>query len=746
MDDDKKHKGITPPQEPPKEADAKSAAPNSAPPGVNPAPNSAPAQKPGLSREEWDKSYKPQMWSDSAGGRLAIRTFSRGILGAMFFTAGGLWARRQLKGGINSRPYNAKDMTLQEIVFEDKSLLKGIAKIIDTCIGEPIEHTVNFFYPNNQRYTNGLRATHFKPTKYSKNYQHDGIGDIPGRSLGEEAVFVTWDFFVMSIGDALGRDIAGWVDPAQRKKWMESLGDEHGNFKWPETVSALCSNMWRYVSYNGGEDWFVAIPYVYFVRSQRHAMDRLSPGYGFESDISLNASSLKVNNQSIPYRVSGSYSMEAMLDYQSRFTVYNIGTLMYRELYDKIGNAIYGNNVNLYGAPDAPVDPNRSLWDKAGDVAKWVARSAIKGVICMTPAVPFFSITRATQNRENAVFIDPNTNSAMAFVGNDGERHFVKANSIETHDHGITRTTPVFYSRLDYSKAADGYFDRTQPMDAQKANPSAYPPVGEFDPYAYRHNLIENGFSALGRFGQDVSRSMDGIANKIDNNLAGPGLRTFKRFLGLRCDPGVIKGTNIKIGPESLKSFTRSFAKASMSYTPYMYMKAETARLWDSGKTDLALERTIDGAAKFDWKEFRAGLGETFDAILHRPFVDPVREAEAQRRILVDTSAADAMTDEEAGILHRQQIGEMEQFAQREKKADELFKPFAEGIDAAAKKHNITPRPAANLPWQERVVKGRDELETGKVVSTRHAPQSHSDREEMRKLLEEVQPPTNSVH
>lgn len=720
MEEEKKKPGTTPPDDPQKVA-----------------VDTSMAAKSEISQEAWDKAGEPKMWSDSAGGRLAIRTFSRGILGAMFYTAGGLWARNQLKGGINSRPYNAKDMTFKEIVFEDKSVLKTLAKIIDTCVAAPIEHTVNFLRPSTQRYNNGLHATHFKQTKYEKNYNYGNIGNIPGRSLGEEAVFVTWDFFVMSVGDALGRDIAGWVDPVQRKQWMDKLGDEKGNFKWPETVNALCKRVWRYVSYNGGEDWAVAIPYVYFTRAHRHLMDRISPGFRFESDIALNASSLKLSTASQPYRVAGSYSMEAMLDYQSRFTAYNIGTLMYRELYDKIGNAIYGKNVNLYGAPDAPVDPNRSFADQTGDVLKWTARSIAKSIICMTPAVPFFSLFRATQNRENALFIDPEQNRAMAFMGNDNERHFVKANSIGKGEDGITRHTPVFFSKLDYSKHADGYFDRTQPMDAQKANPSAYPPKGEFEPYKYRHNIVENAFSTIGKWGQECSRLLDKPTARLEAKF-GSKLDVFKHTLGLRTERGYILGSatarnmrGMPVSPDSLSSFTRSFSKASMAYTPYMYMKAETARLWDSGKTDLALERTIDGAAKLDWKEFRAGLGETFNAILHRPFDDPLREAEAERRILVDSSAADSMTTEESQQAHKQQVRELEGFIEREKAVRNMRDP-------------ITPRATDNLSWRERAVQGKQE--NGVAMTTKHTPKSHSEREEMRKFLEEANPITPSIH
>ena len=55
-----------------------------------------------ITQEDWDKAHKPQAWNETAGGRLAIRTFSRGIMGAMFFTAGGLLAQRMMFGQRNA--------------------------------------------------------------------------------------------------------------------------------------------------------------------------------------------------------------------------------------------------------------------------------------------------------------------------------------------------------------------------------------------------------------------------------------------------------------------------------------------------------------------------------------------------------------------------------------------------------------------------------------------------------------------
>lgn len=732
--------------------------------GTSAAPDKNQEKAPDFSKENWDKSEKKEPWNSTAAGRFAIRTFSRGVMGAMFFTAGGHWARKMLpKDNVANHPYrkyNAVDTTFSDTINQ-RNPLQFIAKTIDTFAGAPIAGTVNLWGGS------GLRATHFKPNKYQSYYPKEvfpgydkvlkpynmkqtpqgELGKVYGRSLGEEATFLTWDFFCASIGDAMGRDIAGWFDPAVKKDWM----DDKGNVVFPKAVESLCKTAWRYVSYNGGEDWAVAIPYAYFVRGHRALMDKVSPGYRYESDISLNASSLKMSHLASPHQVAGSYALESMIDYQNRFTVYNIGTLMYRELYDKAAHALRGEHVNLYGAPDAPVDPNKSFMDKTSDVLKWMARSAVKGFICMTPAVPFFSITRATQNRNRALFIDPSRNAAMGFLDKDGKPHYVEAGMVEAlsktgrAEHGLTMNTPISYShfipdghdgvgQLSPMHTSSGGIER---FSAQMGNPIARP---GFDYYALRHNMVENFFSRMGRIGEQVARSFDGIAGSVDRSAQVGGIGQKIKWLG-----GLMPGDPARgIAGDNFSRFTRSTLNASMSYTPYMYMKAETARLWDTGKMDYAIERMIDGATQFKWGEFKAGVGETWNALLHKPFADTAREAEAKRRIKIDSSAADAETREDAEQAHRQQIREIEKYRFRKEQAEALHKPFAEGMEEVAKKHNIKPREDVNLSWRERAMQGK--AENNQVVSTENTPKNHADREEMRKFLEEAKPLTPSVH
>jgi len=733
MTEEKKEFGAIPPQETQKASSAEPAA-NSATQTAAPADAN---QKPDLSKEAYDKSYKPEPWSATPQGRLAIRTFSRGVMGAMFFTAGGLWARRFMfghtEGGVNQSLHSWETRynptkTFGQII-EEKNPFQFVAKTIDTFIGTPIEKTVNLFHGD------GVRAVHFRPTQYK--YMHPEKGEYFGRSLGFETMMVTFDFFCASIGDALGRDMAGWIDPGVKQSWT----DDKGNIKWPETVKAMTNSAFRYVTYNGGEDWAVAIPYVYFMKMQRNWLDKKSPGFGIDSDAGLNGGGSKIRQfgQDPHYNVVGSYNLEGIFDLQTRFTVYNMGTLLYRELYDKVEKAWNGKHVNLYGDPLAAPDPNKSFIDKTVDVGKWMIRGMVKGFINMTPATPFFWITRGMQSKHRAMFIDPDQNAVISFRDGRGRGHYLYANDSGnpmTQAEGYSNQSPVHFAQFDpAANHGNGAVIEHPSMPPEIGNPSArseWVPKG--GAYRKRHNVMENAFSSIGSAGHEFSMKLDPVANALEN-LPGFLKRPLKGMLGLRASKD-----------EKFTRFTKPYINAAVSYTPYMYMKTETANLWDHGKMDLALERTIDGLFQGNWDEIQSGAGEVGNALLHKPLLDPEREKLAQYRVKADSSASDSFTQEDAAISQGHMLKSQAAYDLSAEASKAAHAPFAEAIDKIAKENNIKPKSAVDIPWQERVIKGREGLEAGQTVSTRHAPQAHADREEMRKLLEEVSSPSNSVH
>jgi hypothetical protein len=212
---------------------------------------------------------------------------------------------------------------------------------------------------------------------------------------------------------------------------------------------------------------------------------------------------------------------------------------------------------------------------------------------------------------------------------------------------------------------------------------------------------LQKTFDRIGSTQHSAAQLLSQDAKWADNHL--PLRNNIKSFLGMS-------------PTTSFKRFTHPFVRASMSYTPYMIAKGETALLWDSGKMDMSAERMIDGAANLNWYEFKSGAGEVWNTFLHRPLADPVREAEGERRNLLDRAKPDIFAKTEAQI-----------------EAEERHAPAAS--------------------WRERVITGApavqpvmEKKEEGYAHNVARKSSSHADQEEMKKVLRDVTPPTISVH
>jgi len=644
---------------------------------------------------------------------------------------------------------------------EQKNPLQKIAKLIDTFVGKPIEWTVKSLTGNEEL---AKRAVRFRPTKFkdmeasiydaAKAAQRKRIDVIlkvgkasknlttrkaaaeairqaraiplpevyRGRSLGNETVAVTFDFFCASVGDALGRDIADWFDPHVEKKWIKD-----GHFDIGLAAKQAVKSTWQYVSYNGGEDWAVAIPYVYFMKGQRAVINHFSPGFMYDFDRNLNGGSHKIDKEG---HIIGNYNIEGAIDLQSRFTGYNMGTLMYRELYDYAAKKMKGQHAVLYGDTDPAHHEKKSLLGKTADVFKWMARSVVKGGIYMTPATPFFWMSRTPQTNYRGLFVHVNEHgqamtlnyentfarekrkawitARRAWVRGEsdiapGSEIYPKYENLHANEimhgeesnkkTGLTKDSPLYFSRFNPHPHSDPgdqfewvgkkwYTDR-------KTNPLAQPE--ELKVYDNAKNVIQKGFNFFGRKNYRLAHSLDGVAATVDEwakQNKGVGKFT-KQVLSLK-------------PAEPFERFTHPFIYASTSYTPYMYAKAEAARLWDTGKMDVATERLIDGAVKLNWGEFKAGVAETANAFLHHPFSDPKREEEARRREKLDTSRSDSVN---------------------------------RNLDSNGNRKN-----APGLTWRERAITGE------KPEIAANEPKSYAEREEMREALKDMQPPTPSIN
>lgn len=667
---------ITPGEDSP--AKKSSAAPEAAPQDVTSAGGhgAQAAALDGLTRKAWEATeHRGITWSDDPKSRLAIRVFSRGFLGAAFFTAGGLLTKKWM----NAEAYNPL------LSFsEQKNPLQKLAKVIDTVIGVPIEKTVSAVAGKQA----GMASVHFRPTHH-RNFGQFGK-EMRGRSLGDEVVNVTFDFFCASIGDAWGRDIAGWIDPNAKKCWR----DDKGNLDIPNALQTAVKSAGRYVTYNGGEDWAVAVPYVYFMKGQRSLLNKVSPGFQYDFDRQLNGGSFRMKDN----RIAGNYNMTGIVDLQSRFTAYNIGTLMYREAYDYIGNKLQGKPAQLFGAPDKAVE-NRGVLGGAADLVKWTARSVVKAMIVMTPAVPFFWMMRTPQTKHRGLFIDPE----KGILGVPPSALGSQGDSIHANTPLPSASTYVDYWQYQYKPGTPlGQHRTISPGTTVGAiDPSLVGPPGgmnTFDAHARSFGPADAALNTLGKANYNLARAATGPAEAVERLM--PDLTQWA------------KG-KLGIAGQGAGRFIRPMMYASAAYTPYMYAKAEFANLWDDGKMDLAAERLVDGVAKLNWGEFKKGAGEVYNAVLQRPLEDPARETEAQRRKLLDTSPADVFLQTQA----EQKIGQME-------------------------RSNWRDRIISGPPVEKQIIAAHDEknrLQPRKKVS-------YAEQEAMRKALEELSPPTNSIN
>jgi hypothetical protein len=315
-------------------------------------------------RDVWKDEKQP--WASTAQGRLMIRAFSRGIMGAAFYSVGGHIAANGLVGYNKDAPQGA---------------VQHLASFFDKFAGRPIEKVF------------GKDAVTFRPTL-----------STGARTLGEEVVDTTFNFACATAGDAIGRNIVGMFDPHCESKWR----DENGKISFPKTVKSLASATGRVFEAQMA-DWFVSVPYVYQKRMQRNLIDKFSPGFAYDADRALNGSSFKLDEKG---NIIGTYGVEGAIDLQARFTGYNIGTMMYYDgmsiIKDKVKEAFDKDSDRLkLKVPVTPSSMYNASTKGIANAIRYTLKSATKAFIIMTPSLPSFWMMRVTQFKDKGMGIMP---------------------------------------------------------------------------------------------------------------------------------------------------------------------------------------------------------------------------------------------------------------------------------------------------------------------------------------------------
>lgn len=315
-------------------------------------------------RDVWKDEKQP--WASTMQGRLMIRTFSRGVMGAAFYAAGGHIAAKGLQGYDQNNPHGA---------------VQQIAGFFDKFAGRPIEKVF------------GKDAVTFRPTL-----------STGARTLGEDVVDTTFNFACATTGDAIGRNIIGMFDPNCESKWR----NEEGKIEFPKAVKSVAAATGRVFEAQMA-DWFVSVPYIYQKRLQRNVIDKFSPGFAYDSDRALNGSSFKLDDTG---QITGTFGMEGALDLQARFTGYNIGTMFYTDAMtaakERIKNAFDKDSKDIkIKVPVTPSSMYNASKDGVNTSLRYLMKSATKAMLIMTPSVPSFWMTRVTQFKDKGMGIMP---------------------------------------------------------------------------------------------------------------------------------------------------------------------------------------------------------------------------------------------------------------------------------------------------------------------------------------------------
>ncbi len=560
----------------------------------------------------------------SRGGRVFTRLLSRGLVGATFMTMGNMAVR-------SWDPY---------LPMEEQGLVhKGMTSLatgFDYAFGKPIEAIF------------GENATHFRSKRnFSPTALEDvkalmdkapGLSDdfhisrVTGRSLGKEMVGVSFDFAAGSFGDALGREIVAVADPGHKNDWY----DDKGHFSAKQTAKSIGKSLWKVVSYHQAEDWFAALPYVYQMHAQRELLASWWPGAKFTFDHQANGGSFRVGNDG---QIKGTYMMAGAMDLQARFMGYNFYTLIFRDLYNHTASKY--NEWKEHGYPkhfSLPANPVDATAHAVAETTKYTAKSFIKSMLYMFPAVPFFWAFRVPASRNHAFFVSEDggpvlKNQTTGVDRKDGELFFKR----EIDENGkpiYTTTSADMLSVPDVSKGRGKEYENIY-INGKKINAPDWLKSQDFDPFAkeYATNWFEKTLNPIGKMVRRAGRLMD---KHVTSRITEAGLMSEGSSGGAILE-SLIGRNGVMHGGVNSQEFANSFVNNSFSYTPYMIAKYETANHIDMPIFDAATYRMLDGIQYGNWNEIKAGFRDMGSVIVHGDISPETLEAARKPRGLTNS-------------------------------------------------------------------------------------------------------------
>lgn len=613
-------------------------------------------------REASGIPVKSERWADSAAGRAAIRTFSRGIMGSALMTWGQMKARGydphlveeairnpEMIGNTNfyQRTLGRIAMAYDTFLAKPTGMLFGGKEYAETGrvrfrskvlfnanrMKEVNEEWYNQFLKNNEDFRaeyesqlNGLGFSH--ASKEGRGVFHKMLGDaglfnsernnpgfgwkitaekngwilpegpqfnlksIHGRSYGHEVALMTHDFALGSIGDALGRKLAGILDPSVYTSWFHE-----GKFDPVGFCKFVAKSTWDVLSYNQMEDWFAGTAYVYQMRWQRQKIADHFPGFKHAWDGRYGAFSVNKLGD-----VTGDYMKANAIDLQGRFMGYNFYTLLFRDMYNHASYMFSNWKNNGFSVNfSVPSDPITSVVHAVDETAKYVGKAFVKSMVYMAPAVPFFWMWRVPQMKYNPLFVESQggpltvTSMIQPYKSDKYGRQFAPKLSVN-HEN---------FSPHVYANSDD--FGLTLNRETLDLN-SVYNGINQVK----NKTTLNSGFNVY---------SPDNVNSKFSRVLNPIG--RFSNNLGERFGDALANSHFMEksvFGSENAaKFFGRNYVNNAFAYTPYMIAKYETANWWDTPFMDAAIYRAEDGITSLNPKEVWEGVKDIGRVIALKP-------------------------------------------------------------------------------------------------------------------------------
>ena len=495
-------------------------------------------------------------------GRTEINLVARGIVAAAAFTAGAYMLKEWQMGGEQKWFTQPLEWTANAI---DTVISNPATKVIGSIIGdeEKAKHIMTF-----NKY---VAKSHMITDAALEKNPNVLNNQVFGMSPGYEVVNVTWAFALGSAGAAIGRNMVLLADPNYKTSWWHN-----GKIDVGDMVKSTAQEAFRIITYNAGEDFAVAIPYIIHRRIANGAANATGIGNIWELQNGVGNTHMVDKDGNL----GRSHEVMGLIDLQHRFPLYNWYTLMYRDSYNHIGHSFAEWKKNGFAIDfKLPENPVQEALHNVAETAKYITKSLIKSQIYMQPAMLFFSGANIAIGKNDAALMSETNNQ---FITSKPTYSFDAENMSQWNSSFVKEdgTVPAYNQiavRLKNVENGGTYYARDKKVNLDEL-------VGK-DIYEHNSSPVSGVMNPLGK-------ALNCYTNALHENIAAPMFNMF----------------GIDGHSDGARAATKTFARAQAAYFPYMMAKYEFAQKWDTPDMDAAIYRALDGITSVNGVELWAGI------------------------------------------------------------------------------------------------------------------------------------------